>query len=129
MQTFEQHKVVDQGDLDDLEHVNNVRYVQWVQDIAEEHWENKTNEAILKRFFWVLVEHHIKYKSPAILGDVLKIKTYVEKSGGLKSERIVEITNENTHDVIVQSKTTWVFMSRQSNKPTRIPEDIRTLFD
>ena len=34
---------VTKADLDELNHVNNVQYVQWIQDIAKEHWLEKSS--------------------------------------------------------------------------------------
>ncbi len=128
MQTFETHIVVSQNDLDNLNHVNNVRYVQWVQDIAEQHWMSKTSEDIREKYFWILLKHHINYKNPAILGDVLKVVTYVKKSEGIRSIRIVEIYNKTTGKLLVSSETTWCFMNSQTNKPARITQEIFDLF-
>ena len=128
MQTFDKHIVVSQEDLDNLDHVNNVRYVQWVQDIAEEHWASKTTDAIRNNYFWILLKHHIEYKSPAILGDVLKLVTYVRKSEGVTSIRIVEIYNQNTEKLLVTSETTWCFMTAEKNKPARITQEVLDLF-
>lgn len=129
MQTFEKHIVVAQGDLDNLNHVNNVRYVQWVQDIAEEHWTSKTSAKMRDTYFWILLKHHIEYKSPAILGDVLKIITFVPKSQGVRTTRMVEIYDQNTDKLLVTSETTWCFMNAQANRPARIPQEIVDLFN
>lgn len=129
MQTFEKHIVVAQEDLDNLNHVNNVRYVQWVQDIAEQHWKSKTSEEIRNSYFWILLKHHIDYKNPAILGDVLKVVTYVKKSEGIRSIRIVEIYDKNTDKLLVSSETTWCFMNSQTMRPARIPQEIFDLFN
>lgn len=128
MQTFDKHIVVFQDDLDNLNHVNNVRYVQWVQDIAEEHWASKTTDTIRNNYFWILLKHYIEYKSPAILGDVLKLVTYVKKSEGVTSIRIVEIYNQNTEKLLVTSETTWCFMTSQKNRPARITQEVFDLF-
>ena len=93
MQVFEKILTVTQKDLDDLNHVNNVRYVQWVQDVAEEHWLSKAPSQILEHYFWVMVSHHIQYKGQAFLNDKLLLKTFVTKSEGVTSTRIVEIYN------------------------------------
>jgi len=129
MQTFEKHIVVAQEDLDNLNHVNNVRYVQWVQDIAEEHWTSKTTTKIRDAYFWILLKHHIEYKSPAILGDVLKVVTYVPKSQGVRTTRMVEIYDQNTYKLLVSSETTWCFMNAQAKRPARIPQEIVDLFN
>lgn len=128
MQTFEIHIIVAQEDLDNLNHVNNVRYVQWVQDVAEQHWHTKGTEKILSEYFWVLLEHTISYKNPAILGDVLKLKTYIKESSGARCVRMVEIYNKNTDKLLASSETTWCLVSQKNMRPTRITEEIRTLF-
>lgn len=128
MQTFEKHIVVSQDDLDNLNHVNNVRYVQWVQDIAEQHWKSKVTEEILNTYFWVLMKHTIEYKNEAILGDVLKLVTYVKETTGVTSIRMVEIYDETTEKLIVNSKTTWCFMNAESKRPARIPQEVFDLF-
>ena len=128
MQTFEKHIVVSQDDLDNLNHVNNVRYVQWVQDIAEEHWKSKATSTIQYTYFWVLMKHTIEYKNEAILGDVLKLVTYVKETTGVTSLRVVEIYDENTDKLIVSSETNWCFMNVQSKRPARIPQEVFGLF-
>lgn len=128
MQTFEKHIVVAQEDLDNLNHVNNVRYVQWVQDIAEQHWKSKATEEILDTYFWVLMKHTIEYKNEAILGDVLKMITYVRETTGVTSIRMVEIYDENTDKLIVSSETVWCFVSAVSKRPSRITQEVFDLF-
>ena len=129
MQTFEKHIIVSQEDLDNLDHVNNVRYVQWVQDIAEQHWRSKTTQDIRNTFFWILLKHTIEYKNPAILGDVLKVVTYVKKSEGVRSTRIVEIYDQRTEKLLVASETIWCFMNSQNKRPARITPQIVDLFN
>ena len=129
MQTFEKLIKVTKDDLDQLNHVNNVRYVQWAKDIAKEHWVQNTSEEIREDFFWVLLKHHIEYKSPAILNDVIKLKTYVTKSEGVTSTRIVEMYHSKTQKLLVTSETHWCLMSTISLRPTRINSEIANLFN
>ncbi|MCD2259219.1 acyl-CoA thioesterase [Psychroserpens luteolus] len=128
MQIHEQKLTVTKDHLDVRQHVNNVHYVQWVQDIAEAHWLLKSSEVIRSDYYWVMVSHHIQYKAQAILGDLLVLKTFVTKSQGVRSTRIVEIYNATTKQLLTSSETIWCFMSHDTNKPTRIPESINTLF-
>jgi len=129
LQTFEKIITVSEEDLDQLYHVNNVRYVQWVQDIAEAHWLQNVTKDILDNYFWVLVSHHIEYKSEATIGDQLKIKTFVSKSEGVTSIRHVEITNPNTNKTATVSETKWCFMDIKTKRPTRITPEVASLFD
>lgn len=129
MQIFEKTITVTKDDLDQLNHVNNVRYVQWVQDIAEEHWLQNTTQDILNSYFWVLVSHHIEYKSQAVLGDQLHVKTYVSKSEGVTSIRHVEIYNLKNDKLVTKSETKWCFMDAKTKRPTRITPEIAELFN
>ncbi|WP_438964640.1 acyl-CoA thioesterase [Winogradskyella sp.] len=129
MQTFEKIITVTQEDLDQLNHVNNVRYVQWVQDIAKAHWMLRAPNQILDDYFWVLVRHTIDYKNQAVLGDILKLKTYVLNSEGVTSVRMVEIFNASTNKLLVKSETKWCFMDKKTYRPTRILAEVANLFD
>ncbi|WP_452227034.1 acyl-CoA thioesterase [Lacinutrix cladophorae] len=128
MQTFETTIIVTKQDLDNLNHVNNIRYVQWVNDIAKQNWEQIAPTPIKKEYFWILLSHHIEYKQPAFLNDALLIKTYVTKSEGVKSTRIVEIFNKDTFKLLAKSETNWCFISKKTQKPTRITTAISSLF-
>lgn len=128
MQIHEQQLTVSTSDLDSRNHVNNVRYVKWVQDIAEAHWLLKTSEEIRQNYYWVMISHHIQYKAEAVLGDTLVLKTFVTESKGVRSTRVVEIYNKSTQKLLTTSETIWCFMSHETNRPTRIPEEINALF-
>lgn len=128
MKVFEKIITVSKADLDQNNHVNNVRYVQWVQDVAEAHWLSNTSKAITENYFWVLVKHTIEYKNEALLGDTLRLKTFVSKLDGISSIRHVEIYNTANNKRIVTSETKWCFMNADTKRPTKIPEDIITSF-
>lgn len=128
MTTYEMQLTVTNDDLDNLDHVNNVRYVQWVQDIAEKHWNEKATDQILSDYFWVLLDHHISYKNPALLGDAITLKTYIKSSGGVTCVRMVEILDQTSHTLLALSETKWCLVSQKNMKPARITDEIRTLF-
>lgn len=129
METYEHTIIVKNEDLDELNHVNNVRYVQWINDIAKAHWNEKATSSMLKQYYWVVLEHNIKYKNPAVLGDTILLKTYVTKAEGVTSTRIVEILNKDNGKLIVKAESNWCLISRDTNRPTRIPQDLSRLFN
>lgn len=129
MQVFEKDILVSENDLDQLQHVNNVRYVQWVQDMAEAHWLSRSNDLILNKYFWVLIDHHIQYKGEAKLGDIVTAKTYVASSEGVISTRIVEMFHKQSDKLIVKSVTKWCLMDISSKRPTRITTELKELFE
>tara|TARA_R110002049_G_scaffold309212_1_gene518691 strand:+ start:14379 stop:14768 length:390 start_codon:yes stop_codon:yes gene_type:complete len=128
MHTYQTEITVTKEDLDELNHVNNIRYVEWVQAIAKAHWQQNVTPEINAAYFWVLIKHCIEYKSEALLNDVIILKTYIEKSSGVKSKRIVEITNKNTQKRIAKSETTWCLMASETKRPARITTEITNLF-
>lgn len=129
MEIYETQITVSKNDLDELNHVNNVRYVQWVNDAAKMHWLQNTTEAITKNYYWVVLNHHIEYKSSAFLNDVITLKTYVSKSEGVRSTRIVEMYNSKTNRLLIKSETNWCLMDAKTNRPTRITDEIINLFN
>lgn len=126
--TFELTITVQQDDLDELQHVNNVRYVQWIQDISKEHWIKVAPEAMRSGVIWVVMHHDITYKASAQLGDLIKIRTHIEKSRGPTSVRIVEMHDVETGALIVRSSTKWCLLNEKSLKPIRISDEIKQLF-
>ncbi|MGB5553387.1 MAG: acyl-ACP thioesterase domain-containing protein [Flavobacteriaceae bacterium] len=128
MKPFENLLTVGEDDLDDLNHVNNVRYVQWIQDISKEHWQSYAPPEMQARVVWVVMNHHISYKGAAILGDTIQVITYIEKSKGATSVRVVEMYNHKTKQLLLRSSTEWCLLNAETYKPIRISEDIKSIF-
>ena len=112
--------------IDDLQHVNNVVYLQWVQDIAGQHWFSSSSHLQLDELVWVAREHRIEYFAPALLGENLALKTFVEKMQGVTSTRIVEIRRSGK--LICKCSSHWILVDQQSMRPRRIPQEITDLF-
>ena len=128
MKIYEYQITVSKDDIDDLNHVNNVRYVDWINEAAKKHWQLTAPKKIRDNFYWVVISHHIDYKSPAFLNEVILIKTYVRQSEGVKSFRVVEIFNLNSGKLSVKSETVWCMMDAKTHRPNRIPEEIMSLY-
>jgi acyl-CoA thioester hydrolase len=118
---------VSANEIDHLNHVNNVVYLHWVLDAAQKHWEFLSNDAINNLYVWVVLRHEIDYISFAKLGDEIEIRTWVEKSAGVKSDRIIEIMKGKK--LIAKAKTTWCLLDKYTMKPVRIPDEIIQLFE
>lgn len=127
-EAFRKTIVVQEGDLDELNHVNNVRYVQWIQDISKEHWVTTAPEPMREGVIWVVMHHDITYKNSAQLGDVIHATTYIEKSGAATCVRIVEMHDAVTDTLLVRSSTDWCLLNEKSLKPIRISEEIKQVF-
>lgn len=123
---FELPITVEAHHLDDLNHVNNVVYLQWVQDVAAAHWSHKATDQMKSEYIWVVLNHYLEYKRPALLGEQLIARTYVHNYDGPKSERHVQILRGDT--LLVQAKTTWCLLDKASQRPKRVPQEFGALF-
>lgn len=128
MQQYTKNILVQEEDLDELQHVNNVRYVQWIQDISKEHWQAVAPEAMRDKAVWVVQNHNIHYKGAAVLGDPIKMETYIQESRGAISTRVVTMHHAESGALLLHSKTAWCLLHAETLKPMRIGEEISRLF-
>jgi acyl-CoA thioester hydrolase len=113
-------------DIDAQGHVNNVAYVRWIQDVAVAHWLSVTTEDIREKYTWMLTRHEINYKKQTFAGDEVTATTWVGEPTRISWERFTEI--RRGEDLLVQAKSTWCPIDRQTTKPTRITLELRDLF-
>ena len=125
--SFRYSLMVEQEHIDALQHVNNVVYLKWVNDISEKHWSFLSIGDLNKKYFWICIRHEIDYIGQAVTGDELTILTWIGKSQGVKSIRYVDIYKGDA--IITQVKSVWCLMDRNTNKPTRIKEDILSVLE
>ncbi len=120
--SYEHSFRVEAKHLDALNHVNNVVYLQWVNDISEKHWELLSNKDLNSKYFWVCLRHEIDYLNQAIIGDEIRVFTWVGESVGVKSIRNVIIYKGDL--ILTNIKSTWCLIDSKTLRPTRIKEDI-----
>jgi len=125
---YSHRRIVEEDDLDELQHVNNVRYVQWIQDIAKEHWEVRATTQLKRDFFWVVIRHEIDYKKEALLNDELLIETYVGDTTFVTSERFVNIKKASTDEILVAAKSIWSLLDPSTKRPTKITPELTEVF-
>ena len=119
---------IQSSDIDDQGHVNNVVYVRWVQDVAVAHWASAATADEQAQVAWVVLRHEIDYKAPALPGDAIIARTWVGTAARYKFERLTEIRRESDGKVLVNARTLWCPMSRQTGKLTRPSDEMRARF-
>ena len=122
MTVFQTNYSVEASHIDELNHVNNVVYLQWIQDIANLHWTQLKKGVDTAAYAWVVIRHEIDYAGQALLGDAIVAKTWVGKTGGIRSIRHVEFYKENK--LIVKAETTFCLVNSKNFKPTRITDQL-----
>lgn len=125
---FEFTLQVNEEHIDERKHVNNLVYMLWCLQAAEGHWKQATTAAQRQQFMWYVLRHEIDYKAAAFMSDQLSVKTWVAKTRGARCERHYEIAKLPEGQLLVSAKTIWCLISRDTERPCLIPEEIRNLF-
>jgi acyl-CoA thioester hydrolase len=119
-------------DLDEMNHVNNLVYLKWCLKAAGAHskhvgWPSKRYQA--SGFGFIVREHKIKYKIPALLGDQVVVKTWVETMERVSSVRRYQILRVADGKRMVEAETNWVFVNMKTLALARIPIEVRSAFE
>ena len=114
--------------IDERNHVNNLTYLHWCVDAAEKHWNKFTSSEIEEKYVWFVLNHNINYKNAAFEGEELKLTTWVEKNEGVKSERHYKIVRIKDDKILIEAKTVWCLLNAETLRPTKITEEIKSLF-
>jgi acyl-CoA thioester hydrolase len=126
--SFEHAVRVAPEDLDEQRHVNNVVYVRWVQDAATAHWVALSTPEQRAEVAWVLLRHEIDYRSPALLGDEVVVRTAVGHLEGLTFERLTEVRRPADGRVLARSRTLWCPVDARTGRPRRVGDELRARF-
>ena len=129
--TFTLELTVEASAIDELGHASNIAYVRWVQDVAKTHseavgWDHdryKTFGAV-----FVVRRYELDYVGSAMLGDRLRLDTYVESWSAASSVRKTKILRASDDKVLFHASTVWALVSTTTGRPTRIPAEIREAF-
>lgn len=133
---FEQTRTVQPDELDDLHHVNNTVYLAWCENVARAHAQSLgMGTAALADMGAVPVaqQHTIRYAKPALLGDLVRVRTLLIASEGLRSTRAYAIDRVNPSDPaggvrLAECRTEWVWVDPVSGRPKRTPAEVLRRF-
>ena len=127
---FSKSIVVASSVIDENGHVNNVAYVQWMQEIATEHYAALGGPEAQKGVgTWFVREHRLEYLLPAVAGDEIEMRTWVEDIRQVRSLRKYEFVRKRDGRILVKGETDWVFVDAKSRKPVAVPEGVRGIFE
>jgi acyl-CoA thioester hydrolase len=125
--SFELERNVAREDIDELGHVSNVVYVRWVQEVASAHWRELAPAAMQGELLWVVVRHEIDYKAPAVLGDRVRLRTWVGVADGILFERHTEVRRTADGRLLARGRTLWCPVDPRTHRPKRVSPELRAL--
>lgn len=101
-------------------------YLNFLEEARTEYLEQRgasINELQKRGVFFVVARQEIDYKMPAVYGDILEIKTWVNNMSAVKMEFEYEIKNQKGQTT-TKAKTILVCVDN-TFRPSPIPEDLR----
>lgn len=121
-------------DIDELGHASNIAYVRWIQEVARAHsiavgLDVDAYRSIGGLFF--VRRHEIDYLRPALRGDRLELRTWLDSVSAakcLRATEIMKISDDGVAAPLARAKTTWGYVDITSGRPTRIPRGVRQAF-
>ena len=116
------------ADIDELGHVNNTVYLRWVQDAATAHWRALASAEAQAQIYWVVLRHEIDYKHAALLGDTVRLRTWVGAASRLTFERHTEIVRQSDGVMLARARTLWCPVDARTHRPTRVAAEVRAQF-
>ncbi|MCO8125064.1 acyl-CoA thioesterase [Stieleria sp. TO1_6] len=121
---FDFHHTVADQEIDAQQHVHNLRYLQWTLWAAGRHtdasgWDTKA--ALERGLGWVVREHSIQYRSAAVAGDEIVVRTWVHDLQRFSSRRKYLICRPADQSVLARVETRWVFVDLRQHKALEIP--------
>ena len=123
MRIFTQEIIVAPQHIDIQNRVSNLCYVQWMQDLAINHstvqgWGVERYEA--EGHGWVVRQHTITYKRPALAGDELASR---------QSLRRYLFWRAADRSVLAEAATVWVYIDMATGRPSRLPASLQSAFE
>jgi len=124
--------VVGSEAIDVHRHVNNQEYLRWMQEVAIEH--STAQGWPMVRYLeisasWYVRSHLIEYLRPAMLGDEIRVCTWVASMARRNSLRRTLFLRDADHAIVAQAETQWIFVDLKNGRPLPIPDDVRNAFD
>lgn len=118
------------ADIDELDHVSNLVYLRWVLEVALSHsaalgWDHAAYRHLGAVF--VVRRHEIDYLAQVVLGDEVRVTTWVESWKQVSCVRKTELARARDGAIVARASTTWAFID-YAGKPKRIPAELITLF-
>jgi acyl-CoA thioester hydrolase len=100
-------------------------YLKYLEEARSEYLEERgliVKEMLAQGIGFVVARQEIDYKSPAVYGDTLEVKTSVTDASLTRVNFEYDIFNQN-EKLIASAKTVLVFVDK-TLKPKRIPEEV-----
>lgn len=112
-------------DLDAMGHVNNAVYFTYLEVGRQEYWFALTKQRSLDAFGFILGKAECTYRSPACIGEVVRVRLGVTRMGGASFTMVYELTDDASGRLIAEATTELVCYDYAKKRARRICDDER----
>ena len=120
---------VEDRDIDALGHANNVSFIRWINEAAIAHSSQVgfgIDTCLKLGLVWVVRRHDVEYLRPAFVGERIEALTWPETLSGATSVR--RTLFRRAAEILARSETTWALFEPSSQRPRRIPAEMRAAY-
>ncbi|UYU32804.1 YbgC/FadM family acyl-CoA thioesterase [Siccibacter colletis] len=113
--------------LDVYQHVNNARYLEFLEEARWAGLENSESFhwMMARNIAFVVVNININYRRPALLGDLLTIRSSVQQLNGKSGVLSQIVTRESESDVVADALITFVCIDLKTQKALPLEGELR----
>lgn len=112
-------------DLDAFGHVNNAVFLSYLEMGRAEYWKQVFGLKDYSKVDFILAHVSIDYRSPAYMGEVLRIYSRISKIGAKSFDFQQEIREAETGRLVAEAVTTQVMYDYKIGRSKPISSDFR----
>ena len=115
------------SDLDALGHVNNARFLTYMEEARLAYWTHlfPLDPENIKSLGLILADAKLSFRSPATLGETLRVWTRVASFGTKSFVQEYRIETLGSQRLIVEGSTVVVMFEYHNNRSIAIPGDVK----
>lgn len=129
MQTIRHEFRVMTYDIDFAGIVSNISYIRWLEDLRNLFAEQALSlgDALRRGIAPALMRTEIDYLAPVRFPDIVTGRMWLAEHGRSKWDLAAEFESQGTGQLVARAKQTGVFVSLETLRPVRLPEEYRSL--
>lgn len=127
MQTVQHSFRVMTYDIDFAGIVSNISYIRWLEDLRNLFAEQALSigDALQRGIAPALMRTEIDYLAPVRFPDTVIGKMWMADQGRSRWVVAAEFQSEGTNQIVARAKQMGVFISLETLRPVRLPEEYR----
>lgn len=129
MQTIRHEFRVMTYDIDFAGIVSNISYIRWLEDLRNVFAEQALSlgDALRRGIAPALMRTEIDYLAPVRFPDSVTGRMWLAEHGRSKWDLAAEFESQGTGQLVARARQTGVFVSLETLRPVRLPEEYRSL--